>query len=77
LQSMLGFKQAIFPVGSRNDWILCTCIVPWWNREWWEMPMYRYWESYRWKEETDTWSPEWLIRYSTVPCYNDDFRPWK
>jgi hypothetical protein len=26
---------------------------PWWNREWWEMHKYRYWESYRWKEETE------------------------
>jgi hypothetical protein len=41
------------------------------------VPMYRHWESYRWKEETKKWSPEWLIRYSTVPCYKNDFRPWK
>ena len=49
LQSMLGFRQAIFPVGEYvSDWVadvkkfLCTCIVPLWNREWWEMPKYRY-----------------------------------
>jgi hypothetical protein len=56
----------ILPSSSRKDYILHTCIVPWWNREWWEMPKYRYWESYRWKEETEKWSPECLIRYSTV-----------
>jgi hypothetical protein len=47
------------------------------NWEWWEMPTYRYRESYQWKEETEKWSSECLIRYSTVPCYNDDFRQWK
>ena len=63
LQSMLGFKQAIFPAGEDgSDWVVDVkkglkflyVYFSWGNREWWEMPTYRYRESYRWKEETDT-----------------------
>ena len=48
LQSMLGFRQAIFPAWEYvSDWVadvkkgLNSLYVycPWWNREWWE---YRY-----------------------------------
>ena len=51
LQFMLGFRQAIFPAGEyASDWVadvkkgLNSLYVysPWWNREWWEMPKYRY-----------------------------------
>ena len=31
-----------FRLGSGCQEILCTCIAPWWNREWREMPKYRY-----------------------------------
>jgi hypothetical protein len=49
LQSMLWFRQAIFPPGEYvSDWTadvkkgLNYMYVYWWNREWWEMPKYRY-----------------------------------
>ena len=91
LQSMLGFRQAIFRGGGgggggyATDWVAdhkkglnslyvyCPLVEP---RKVGDAQV-RYWESYRWKEETEKLSPECLIRYSTVLCYNDDFRQWK
>ena len=76
LQSMLGFRQAIFWGGGGgggrggveyvSDWV--ADLKKGLNSLYVYCPLV---------EPTEKLSSECLIRYSTVPCYNDGFRPWK
>ena len=91
LQSMLGFRQAIFRGGGGggggyvSDWVAdlkkglnslyvyCPLVEPRMVGDA-QVPLLGIVPVEGRDGEIIT---ECLIRYSTVSCYNDDFRPWK
>ena len=83
---MLGFRQAIFPAGEYvSDWVAdvtkglnslyvyCPLVEPRMVGD----AQLRLLRIVPVEGRDGEMITECLIRYSIVPCYNDDFRPWK
>jgi hypothetical protein len=72
VEFILEFLHVLFPLDGESFW-------PRNSTKMWKYFTHRETLTYVdvLSEETEKLSPECLIRYSTVPCYNDGFRPWK